>query len=114
MDKGETIVDIVDRLDRSVSRLEKLLDGDVQLGLRGIAQRVTVLEEHVAAMQSVRVSALQWLLGYLLFGLFVVLVSHSNCLALGLPLSVGMTIGALAFVLAAVFFVSGLGWIRWR
>jgi len=53
-------------------------------------------------------------LGYLLFGLFVVLVSHSNCLALGLPLSVGMTIGALAFVLAAVFFVSGLGWIRWR
>lgn len=114
MDRDETIIDIVDRLDRSVSRLEKMLDGDVQLGLRGVTQRVSVLEEYVASMQSVRVSAMQWLIGYLLFGLFVVLVSHSTCNALGLPLSVGMTIGALAFILAAVFFVSGLGWVRWR
>lgn len=114
MDRDETIIDIVDRLDLSVSRLEKMLDGDVQLGLRGVTQRVSVLEEYVASMQSVRVSALQWLIGYLLFGLFVVLVSLSTCNALGLPLSVGMTIGALAFILAAVFFVSGLGWVRWR
>ena len=114
MDREETIIDIVDRLDRSVSRLEKMLDGDVQLGLRGVTQRVAVLEEHIDSIRSVRVSALQWLIGYLLFGLFVVLVSHSGCAALGLPLSVGMSIGALAFILAAVFFISGLGWIRWR
>lgn len=114
MDRDETIVDIVDRLDRSVSRLEKMLDGDVQLGLRGVAQRVTVLEEHVESIKSVRVSALQWLIGYLLFGLFVVLISHADRQSMGLPLSVGMAVGALSFVLAAVFFVSGLGWIRWR
>lgn len=114
MDNGETIIDKLDRVERTVTRIEKMLDGDSQLGLTGVAQRVTVLEQHVASIQSVRISALQWLLGYLLFGLFVVLVSHSTCNALGLPLSVGMTIGGFAFILAAVFFVSGLGWIRWR
>lgn len=114
MDREETLIDIVERLDHSVERLERMLDGDQTIGLSGVRQRVSILEDHVNAMQSVKVSALQWLIGYILFGFFVVLVSHSGCNAIGLPLSVGMMVGALSFILAAVFFVSGLGWIRWR
>ncbi len=111
---SETIVDKLDRVERSVTRIEKLLDGDVQLGLRGVSHRVTVLEEHVASIQGVRVSAMQWLLGYLLFGLFVLLTADSTCNALGVPQQIGLVVGGLAFVLAAIFFVSGLGWLRWR
>lgn len=114
MDREETIIDIVDRLDRSVSRLEKMLDGDVQLGLRGVTQRVAVLEEHIDSIRSVRVSALQWLIGYLLFGLFVFFTSHAGCSTIGIPMEVGAGLGLFVFVLAAVFFISGLGWIRWR
>lgn len=114
MDREEMITDAVDRLDVTVKRLEKLLDGDASLGLRGVINRVSVLEEHVNALQSTRVSALQWLIGYVLFGLFVFFTSHSGCSVIGIPLEVGASLGLFVFVLAAVFFVSGLGWIRWR
>lgn len=114
MDRDETIVDKLDRVERSVARIEKMLDGDAQLGLRGVAQRVTVLESHIDSIRSVRVSALQWLIGYLLFGLFVFFTSHAGCSTIGISMEVGAGLGLFVFVLAAVFFISGMGWIRWR
>lgn len=114
MDRDETIIDKLERVERSVMRIEKMLDGDQQLGLRGFAQRVTALENHIDSIRSTRVSALQWLIGYLLFGLFVFFTSNAGCSAIGISMEVGAGFGLLLFVLAAVFFVSGLGWIRWR
>lgn len=114
MDSEPTIFEMVTRLERSVARLEMMVDGDVELGLRGVTHRVAMLEQHVEQMRNVRVSALQWLIGYLLFGGFVFLTSHAGCDFLGIPLGVGASLGLLVFVLAAIFFVSGLGWIRWR
>lgn len=114
MDREETLVDMVERLDRSIRRLETLVEGDQGIGLYGLTARVVQLEHNVDELRSVKVSALQWLLGYLLFGAFVFLVSYSGCNWLGIPLQVGFALGLFFFGLAALFFVSGLGWIKWR
>jgi hypothetical protein len=114
MDRDETLVDIVERLNRTVGRLEILLEGDAALGLRGVTTRVQRIEENLDLMQSAKPSALQWTIGYLLFGLFVAIVSHSGCQWLGISVQLALIIGVFVFVFAGVFFVSGLGWLKWR
>lgn len=114
MDREEMITDAVDRLDKTVKRLEVLLDGDARLGLRGVINRVTALEEQVEALRNTRVSAMQWLIGYVMFGLFVFFTPHAGSSFIGFPQEAAASIGLFMFVLAAVFFVSGLGWIRWK
>lgn len=114
MDREETLVDIVARLEKTTARLETLLDGSPAFGVEGLNSRVAHLERQIAIIQEQRVSAWQWMMGYVLFVVGVITVSHGNVTAIGLTPTAGIVIGALAWVLAAVFFLSGLGWLKWR
>lgn len=114
MDRDETLVDIVARLEKTTQRLETLLDGSPAFGVAGLNSRVALLEQQVATIQGQRVSAWQWMVGYVLFVSGVIMASHGNVTAIGLTPTAGIVIGALAWVLAAVFFLSGLGWLKWR
>jgi hypothetical protein len=114
MDRDEMITDAVDRLDAAVRRLELLVDGDESLGLRGLTQRLSALENEVRAQQNMRAGALQWLIGYVLFGLFSFSIARVGIEAMQVPLYLAAGASLLLFLLSAFFFVSGLGWLKLR
>jgi hypothetical protein len=105
----ETIVDAVNRLEAAVTRLETLLKGDQYAQVPGLLYDVKRLQEQVNQMQTVKVSAWQWLIGFWLFVAGVVLSNHAVNELFGIPTMVGVAFAVLLWVISAVFFLSGLG-----
>ncbi len=111
---AENVIDQVDRLEKAVLRLERLLDGDTTLGLVGYSAELRKLRQDVDEMRSAKVSVWQWLMGFALFVGGVVLSNHAACGVLGMAPSVGLSFAVVFWGVSAIFFVSGLGLIRWR
>lgn len=114
MDRDETLIDTVGRLDKITTRLETLLDGNAALGVSGLLTRVERIENRIEQQAARSVSMWQWIIGYILFICGTVLTSHGNLVLFGIAPQAGLTIGVLVWALAGVFFLSGLGWLRWR
>lgn len=111
---AENVIDQVDRLEKAVLRLERLLDGDQTLGLTGYSTELRRLRQDVDEMRSNKVSIWQWLMGFALFVGGVMLSNHAACGVMGLPVATGLSFALVFWAVSAVFFVSGLGFIRWR
>lgn len=114
MDRDETLVDIVVRLEKAVERLNMLMDGSQALGVDGLTTRINHIEKRLDNMQAQRASMWQWTLGYVLFIVGVLMASHNNVELFGITPIAGAIGGTLVWMLAAVFFLSGLGWLKWR
>ncbi len=115
MDRDETLVEIVNRLEKATTRLETLIDGNADLGLPGLATEVRKLRDDVDNLQEkTRVSLWQWLGGYVLFVLAFGLTIKEIRDFLELSPIAALLGGGILIGLAALLFVSGLGWMKWR
>jgi hypothetical protein len=115
MEQGESMVEIVGRLERATNRLEVLISGSADLGLPGLAAEVRQLRADVDEMRSRSASLWQWFVGYVLFVLSFGLIAIDELqVLLELNRKTAFTGGGFMLVLACGFFLSGLGWIRWR
>jgi hypothetical protein len=110
----ESIVDAVTRLEAAINRLETLLKGDSYTQVPGLVADVRKLQEQVQQIQSVRPSSWQWLFGFALFVGGVALSNHAACGVFGISTSAGISFAVLLWSISAVFFLSGLGLIRWK
>lgn len=114
MTSEESIVDAVLRLEAAIARLETLLKGDQYTQVPGLMHDVKRLQEQMAQVQAVKVSAWQWLLGFWLFVSGVALSNHAANDLFGIPTTVGVAFAILLWAISAVFFLSGLGLVRWK
>lgn len=115
MDRDETLVEIVNRLEKATARLETLIDGNAALGLPGMASEVRRLRNDVDNLTNRTVSMWQWIVGYVLFvvGMLIISVEEFHAI-LELSFVTSLAGGAVLLVLAGVMFLSGLGWLKWR
>lgn len=110
----ESIIDAVNRLEAAVNRLEVLVKGDNYSQFPGIAHDVRQLQLEMAHIKSIRTSTWQWLIGFMLFVGGTLL---SNCAAnelLGASSTTRFSFAGVLWAISAVFFLSGLGLIRWK
>ena len=115
MDQPETLVEIVRRLEKATNRFETLIDGDAALGITGIALEVRRLRNDVDDLRARSVSMWQWIVGYILFVAGFAIVSVESLQEhLELSFITAASGSIVLLVLAAVMFVSGLGWLKWR
>lgn len=115
MDRDETLVEIVSRLEKATTRLETLIDGNAALGLPGMASEVRRLRTEVDNLTNQSVSMWQWIVGYVLFvaGMLIISVDKFHEI-LELSFVAALSGGVVLLVLAGVMFLSGLGWLKWR
>lgn len=114
MTSEESIVDAVNRLEAAIARLETLLKGDQYTQVPGLMHDVKRLQEQMAQVQAVKVSAWQWLIGFWLFVAGVALSNHAVVGLFGISTGAGISFALLLWSISAVFFLSGLGLIRWK
>ncbi|MFZ1769135.1 MAG: hypothetical protein WAU00_08060 [Caldilinea sp.] len=115
MERDETLVEIVTRLERATNRLEILIVGNVELGLPGMAVEVRRLRADVDEMRSRQVSLWQWVAGYVAFVISFGLIAIDELQRLlELSKTAAFVGGGMLLILAATLFLSGLGWIKWR
>ena len=114
MTSEESILDAVNRLEQAISRLELLLKGDTYTDKPGLVADVRKLENEVSQLASVKLSAGQWLLGFVLFVGGVFISNHVACGFLNIPTNVGISFAILLWMVSAVFFLSGLGMLKWK
>ena len=117
MDRDETIIEIVSRLERAVTRLERILDGDQQLSSPGLLAQHRQLLIDVAAIKEElagrRTNAFQWFMGYLLFVAAFAASSDRMQDYFGIPPLAAMTLVLALTATALIFFANGLGFIKW-
>lgn len=111
---AENVIDQVERLEKAVQRLEKLLDGDQTLGLVGFSTELNKLRQDVDEMRSAKVSLWQWSIGFVLFVMGVILSNHTASAMVGVLPTTGLSLAVVFWGVSAIFFISGLGLIRWR
>ncbi|HQY92759.1 hypothetical protein [Caldilinea sp.] len=115
MEREETLVEIVGRLEKATGRLETLIDGNVTLGYPGLAAEVRRLRAELDEMRNRQVSLWQWVTGYILFVISFGLIAIDELqAALELTRTAAFVGGGFMLILSCGFFLSGLGWIRWR
>jgi hypothetical protein len=114
MTSEESILDAVNRLEQAIGRLEMLLKGDAYMNMPGLVADVRRLEQDVSRMAAIKLSAWQWIIGFFLFVSGVALSNHAACGLFGIPTSVGISFALLLWAVSAIFFLSGLGLIRWK
>jgi hypothetical protein len=110
----ESIIDVVTRLEMATNRLEILLKGDSYTQVPGMVYDVRKLQEQVVHIQAIKLSAWQWLFGFVLFVGGVVLSNHAACGMLAISTIAGISFAVLLWSISALFFRSGLGLIRWK
>ena len=118
MDRDETIVDIVNRLERAVSRLERVLDGDAQLAAPGLLAEHRQMQADIAEIKRDncrrQTNAAQWFAGYVIFiAAFAAANDHLQTM-FALPPLAGMMISITLAGVAFIFFANGLGFIQWK
>lgn len=114
MTPDESILDAVDRLETAVRTLEGIVRGNVDLNTPGLALEVRQLRAELDAMRAVKPSIWQWLLGFWLFVSGVVLNSHVAYNLFGISPGLGLSFAMVFWLISVVFFLSGLGLLRWR
>jgi hypothetical protein len=110
----ESIVEAVNRLEVAIGRLETLLTGDTFTAAPGLVRDVRQLQQDVQQLQTNKVSMWQWLIGFALFVGGVTLSNHAACSVVGVTIQAGLSFAVLLWAISAVFFLSGLGLIRWK
>lgn len=117
MDREETIVEIVNRLERAITRLERVVDGDQQLSSPGLLAQHRQLLVDVAMikdeMQRRRTNASQWFAGYVFFVTAFAASSDTMQDFFGIPHMVAMVLVLALVTIAFVLFANGLGFIQW-
>mgnify|MGYP001175549152 CR=1 FL=1 len=113
MERDDTVIDTVERLERAVSRLERILDGDKEIASPGVLTQHRLMVEDVAAMKARQPSALMWAIGYAIYssGLFLLIKEVRDYL--GIVPGVTAIIVFVAVAVALFFFVNGLGFVKW-
>jgi hypothetical protein len=115
MEREETLVEIVSRLEKATGRLETLIDGNAMLGMPGMMAEMRRLRCDVDELRSRQISLWQWVTGYTLFVLSFGLIAIDELqMTLELSRTAAFIGGGFMLILACGFFLSGLGWIRWR
>lgn len=117
MDRDETIVEIVNRLERAITRLERIVDGDSQLSSPGLLAQHRQLMVDVEAIKlelaGRRTSSAQWFAGYILFVLAFATTSDHMQEYFAIPPLAAMTLTLVLVVSALIFFANGLGFLKW-
>lgn len=112
MDRQETLVELVDRMERAVLRLERIVHGDSELGTLGLNERVNRLERDVSEMRLREPAPFWWAVGFAVFVLaFGFLISDFRVM-LHLPAHVGVGMSFILLAMSVVFFFAGFGWLR--
>ena len=117
MDRDETIVEIISRLERAILRLERIVDGDQQLSSPGLLaqhrQLIADVEAIKLELSGRRTSSAQWFAGYVLFVLAFATSSDHMQEYFAIPPLAAMTFTIVLVISALVFFANGLGFIKW-
>lgn len=112
MEREETLVELVDRMERAVLRLERIVHGDAELGVAGLNERVSRLERTVDGLVVRQPAPFWWAVG---FGMFVMafgfLLDDFRSM-MNLPIHVGVGISLMLLATSGVFFFAGFGWLR--
>lgn len=114
MTPDESILDAVNRLEVAVRKLEAMVRGDVDLNTPGLAVEVRQLRAELDAMRATKPSIWQWILGFWLFVGGVVLSNHAACNLFGVSPALELSFSILLWLISMVFFLGGLGLLRWR
>ncbi len=112
MDREETLVELVERMEKAVNRLERLVYGDAELGAVGLNERVSKLEGQMADLTQREPVPALWSVGFLLFVLAFGLAIKEARDLVGLAPLPAFGLGALLIGLSMLFFYAGLGWVR--
>ena len=112
MDREETLVELVERMEKAVNRLERLVYGDAELGAVGLTERVSKLERQVGDLTQREPVPALWSVGFVLFVLAFGLAIKEARDLVGLTLLPAFGLGALLIGLSMLFFYAGLGWVR--
>lgn len=112
MDREETLVDLVERLEKAVGRLERRLDGDAELGAIGLNQRVAKLATDVETLLEREPIPILFMTGVVLFVAAFGLIVRELRDFVALPTLPALALSALLLALSMVFFYAGLGWAR--
>lgn len=110
--EDETLLELVARLERATTRIERIVYGDDDLDVPGLTVRVVQLEDAVRSMRRVRPSPQLWTIGFATFTLAFVVILPETRAVLALSLEAGAAFGATLLCGAYVFFLAGYGW--WR
>ena len=113
MDREETVVDAVDRLERAVSRLERIVNGDVDMASPGLWAEHKQLMVDVAELKSRKPDPRSWLLGYVIFVIGMLPLIKEMRERMGVAPELAMVFMVVAIGVALMFFANGLGFIRW-
>lgn len=112
MDREETLVELVERMERATNRLERIVYGDADIGAIGLNERVSRLERILDEIMQTRTSPLLWAIGFGLFvaGFALLLDQVQQVLSIQHPAAAWVS--ALLLALSFIFFWAGFGWLR--
>lgn len=113
MDRDETVVDTVDRLERAVSRLERIVNGDAELSSPGLLVQHQQMMRDVEELKVHKPNAIQWAAGYLVLIAALGVASERMQEAFSIPHAMAMVLMLALLVIALIFFMGGLGFTRW-
>lgn len=112
-DRDENLTDVIDRLERAVVRLERIVDGDNELASPGMLAQHRQLMVDVEELKDSKPDGRMWSVGYGVFFLSLLLTIKEVREFLEIPPALAVILlGALAAA-ALVFFSNSLGFVRW-
>lgn len=113
MGGDETLVDIVERMERAVRRLETLVDGDPDIPVLGLKQQLQQLRVEVDELKATRPNVPLWILGFATFVMAFAMADDDFRRLAELTTPVAWAIGTILLVVSCVLLMSGFGWVRW-
>jgi hypothetical protein len=112
MDRQETLVELVDRMERAVVRLERIVHGDSELGTVGLNDRVNRLESDVREIKDREPAPFWWAVGFAVFVLAFGFMIGDFRIMMNVPTHVGVGMSIMLLAMSGVFFFAGFGWLR--
>lgn len=112
MEREGTVLDAVDRLERAVSRLERIVDGDTEIASPGMLSQHRQLVIDVAELKARRMDLRMWIAGYLVFTAAFSMTIKEIRDILGISFEMALVFGWILIGVALALFLSGLGWMR--
>ena len=113
MANDETLVDIVERMERAVRRLETLVDGDPDIPVLGLKQQLQQLRVEVDELEATRPNVPLWVLGFVSFVAAVAMADEGFRQVAELTEPVAWAIGMILMVASCFLLMAGFGWVRW-
>ena len=114
MNQEDSVIDAVERLERAVTRLEKiLLAGDSDVGTPGMLHQHRQLVADMEEIKARRPKPASWVIGYAIFSVGLIPLIKEVREYLGIDYGAVIIFLFISTAVALYFFANGLGFVRW-